>query len=184
MAVSSRLAASISALSLAVAVLSATSDAIAQKVCTSTDGQGNVSYYDCPKPSTYGTERPGHRPPTAEEGRSMASAVKRLHEFFTAPPSLPAAPVAATVAAPPRPSYAFAGGPLLITGMLVAFVAGISFVVAAFRVSLWWGLSCVFLSPVGLVFLVKHWRVARMSFFASLAGIAAALVGFVLVGGS
>ncbi len=72
--------------------------------------------------------------------------------------------------------------PLLVVGMLVALVSSINFLVGAFRVGLGWGLGCLFLWPVGFAFLVLHWRVAKRPFFVSLAGLAAALVGYALLG--
>src|SRR5947209_3762986 len=81
-----------------------------------------------------------------------------------------------------RNTYPIAGVPLLVVGMLVALVSSINFLVGAFRVGLGWGLGCLFLWPVGFAFLVLHWRVAKRPFFVSLAGLAAALVGYALLG--
>jgi hypothetical protein len=51
-------------------------------------------------------------------------------------------------------------------------------------VSLWWGLGCLFLAPVTLVFLLVHWKVALRPFLLSLAGLGAALVGYYWLGGA
>src|SRR5260370_24932503 len=59
----------------------------------------------------------------------------------------------------------------------------VSFLVGAFRVSLWWGLGCLFMAPVTLVFLLVHWKVALRPFLLSLAGLGAALVGYYCLGG-
>ena len=80
-------------------------------------------------------------------------------------------------------TYPIAGVPLLVVGMVVALISSVSFLVGAFRVSLWWGLGCLFLAPVTLVFLLVHWKVALRPFVLSLAGLGAALVGYYWLGG-
>lgn len=49
--------------------------------------------------------------------------------------------------------------------------------VAAFRTSILWGLGCLFITPVSLVFLVTNWSVARNPFFLQLLGICIMLLG-------
>ena len=48
------------------------------------------------------------------------------------------------------------GGILAILGVILAFIGNIWFLVAAFRVSIWWGLACLFLPFVSLFFLIVH----------------------------
>lgn len=50
-----------------------------------------------------------------------------------------------------------------VAGLLL-FAGGIMFVVAAFRVSVVWGLCVLFLGPVALVFLIMHWEEAKRAF--------------------
>lgn len=66
---------------------------------------------------------------------------------------------------------------LLIFGLLTVVVGSIMMLVAAFRESVWWGLGCLLLSPVGLVFLILHWAEAKRGFLVHLAGLA------ILIGG-
>jgi hypothetical protein len=83
-----------------------------------------------------------------------------------------------------RKTYPMVGLPLFAGGILVSLAASIAFVVAAFRVGAWWGLGCIFVAPVSLLFLVMHWRVARRSVLVSLGGWVVGVVGYVLLGGS
>jgi hypothetical protein len=74
---------------------------------------------------------------------------------------------------------------MLGLGILILVVAGIAsligtvmFIVAAFRVSLVWGLLVLFVPFAGLVFLIKYWPQAKRGFVISLAGSAVAGIGF------
>jgi hypothetical protein len=60
---------------------------------------------------------------------------------------------------------------LLILGGLLALVGGIWFLVESFRKSIWWGLGCLLISPVQLVFLIVHWRVAKKPFAVQMLGL-------------
>lgn|GEM_PF-2371145 len=81
-----------------------------------------------------------------------------------------------------RRTYPIAGVPLLAGGILIALVSSISFVVGAFRVGVWWGLGCLFVAPVSLVFTVVHWKVAKRPFLVNLAGVACTLLGCYVLG--
>ena len=67
--------------------------------------------------------------------------------------------------------------PLQILGFLVMFVGAIGTLIAAFSTSVWWGLGCLLLSPVSLIFLVLHWDVAKNPFFLQLVGLAVWFIG-------
>ena len=54
---------------------------------------------------------------------------------------------------------------LVLLGGVLAFIGNIWFLVAAFRVSIWWGLACLFLPFVSFFFLIVHWNVAKRPFF-------------------
>ncbi len=62
-------------------------------------------------------------------------------------------------------------------GALVVIVGSLLLLVAAFRVSLGWGLASVLVPFAGLVFIPLHWAEARRGFFVS-------LVGTLLLGGA
>lgn len=68
---------------------------------------------------------------------------------------------------------------LLGLGVLIVCIGGIMTLVAAFRQNVWWGLGCLFLAPVNLIFLILHWAEAKRGFFVSLAGTAIIAVGLV-----
>ena len=185
MAVPNALTASMGAAAFVVAVLVATPEAVAQHVCKSVDKRGNVTYRDCPPPTTYSPE-PARPAPTVEEERPPAPAAEVIKPSEPKPReparSFPWTSRSAASPAGPRQTYPIVGVPLLLGGMLVALVASIGYLVAAFRVGLWWGLGCLFVSPVSLLFLILHWKVARKPFFISLAGVAAAFVGYFVLG--
>lgn len=68
---------------------------------------------------------------------------------------------------------------LLSLATLLGGLIGIA--VAAFRVSVWWGLGVLFLPIVPLVFIFLYWRDTRVPFFAWQVGwIALVLVGYVI----
>ena len=66
---------------------------------------------------------------------------------------------------------------LTFIGIGMVFIGGIGLLIAAFRESILWGLGCLFLSPVSLVFLILHWRDAKKPFFLQLAGLAVLFLG-------
>ena len=59
---------------------------------------------------------------------------------------------------------------LLILGLILGVVGGIWLLVVAFKTSIWWGLGCLLIGPVSLVFAVMHWQDAKKPFLISLAG--------------
>ncbi|MCK5834976.1 MAG: hypothetical protein KAG98_04525 [Lentisphaeria bacterium] len=69
-----------------------------------------------------------------------------------------------------------------LVGLLIAIVYSILFLVEAFKVHVGWGLGCMFLPIVPLVFLILHWDVAKRPFLRSLLAIPFYLIGGVLVG--
>jgi len=54
------------------------------------------------------------------------------------------------------------------------------FLVAAFRESIWWGLGCLFIPIVQLIFLIMHWQAAKKPFFLQLLGIALIIVAIII----
>jgi hypothetical protein len=70
---------------------------------------------------------------------------------------------------------------LLAMAGVLSLVGAVMFAVAAFRVSVVWGLLVLFVPFAGLVFLVKYWAQAKRGFLVSLAGSAVAVLGFVIV---
>lgn len=66
---------------------------------------------------------------------------------------------------------------LYYLGLLILLIASIGFLIAAFKESIWWGIGCLLLSPVSLIFLIIHWNVAKNPFFLQLIGLAIMFVG-------
>ncbi len=70
---------------------------------------------------------------------------------------------------------------ILVVSGIASLIGSVMFIVAAFRVSLTWGLLVLFVPFAGLVFLIKYWPQAKRGFLIGLAGSAVAGVGFIAV---
>lgn len=64
-----------------------------------------------------------------------------------------------------------------ILGLIIFFAGSIKYVIETFRISILWGLSCMFLPFVSFIFLIVHWKVASKPFFISLFGLGIMLLG-------
>lgn len=64
-----------------------------------------------------------------------------------------------------------------LSGLVLLFVGWFLLIRAAFRQSAWWGIGCLLLAPVKLVFLVRHWADARTAFFRITTGVVLLSVG-------
>ena len=62
-------------------------------------------------------------------------------------------------------------------GIALIIIGGIGTLIAAFKTSFLWGLGCLLIAPVSLIFLILHWDVAKNPFFLQLIGLALAFVG-------
>ena len=62
-------------------------------------------------------------------------------------------------------------------GIALLIIGGIGTLIAAFKTSILWGLGCLLIAPVSLIFLILHWDVAKNPFFLQLIGFALAFVG-------
>ncbi|PKH86203.1 hypothetical protein [Colwellia sp. Bg11-28] len=69
---------------------------------------------------------------------------------------------------------------LVFVGLGVLLIGGIGFLITAFKQSIVWGLLCLLVSPVSLLFLIKHWGKAKKTFFIQLAGLAIMIVADIL----
>lgn len=76
------------------------------------------------------------------------------------------------------------GTALLFLGIAISAVAGIWFLVVAFRQSILWGLGCLFVPFVSLIFLIVHWSEAKRPFLWSLIALIPIIAGVALSGGS
>jgi hypothetical protein len=69
---------------------------------------------------------------------------------------------------------------LMIAGG-AAFIAGaIGLLIATFRESVLWGLGCLLLPVVGIVFIIVHWTEAKNPFLLKLVGVVLVMIGFAL----
>jgi len=60
--------------------------------------------------------------------------------------------------------------PFFWAGLVILLLGWLSFLIAAFRISIWWGLGCLLLPFVSLFFLILHWRKAKIPFLLQLIG--------------
>ncbi len=71
---------------------------------------------------------------------------------------------------------------LLVVGIIIALIGGIWILVLAFQESALWGLGCLFVPFVSLIFVIMHWEIAGKPFLINLGGGAVALLGAILSG--
>lgn len=70
---------------------------------------------------------------------------------------------------------------LVVVGFIVSVVGGIWFLVVAFQESVFWGLGCLLLPFVTLIFLIQHWDKAGRPFLIQLAGVVPFIVGQIMM---
>ncbi|MDY0223293.1 MAG: hypothetical protein RBR67_19375 [Desulfobacterium sp.] len=68
-------------------------------------------------------------------------------------------------------------GILVYLGLFIFVAGGIGTLIVAFKTSVWWGLGCLFIAPVSLLFLFMNWSLAKKPFFLQLAGAGIMLLG-------
>ncbi|GAC22787.1 MAG: hypothetical protein CL579_16490 [Alteromonadaceae bacterium] len=66
---------------------------------------------------------------------------------------------------------------ITLLGLLIFIVGAVLLLLEAFNQSLFWGLACLFIQPICLVFIVRYWRVAKLSFYTQAAGFSILLIG-------
>jgi hypothetical protein len=69
-------------------------------------------------------------------------------------------------------------------GGIISLIGGIWFLVVAFRQTIWWGLGCLFIPFVSIIFLIIHWSDAAKPFFVSLLGTAIIVAVAILMPGA
>lgn len=70
---------------------------------------------------------------------------------------------------------------LIIIGAVIGLICGIQLLVLAFRTSILWGLGCLFVPFVALIFVVVHWDEAKTPFLRGLLAIPFYIVGIILL---
>jgi len=69
---------------------------------------------------------------------------------------------------------------LLILAFGLLIVGGLWFLIVAFRTSIGWGLGCLFIPFVSLVYLIQYWEEARRPFALQVVGILVLVIAVVL----
>lgn len=72
---------------------------------------------------------------------------------------------------------------LVLLGLVALLVGGVTYIIAAFRTSVLWGLGVLFFGPVSLVFLFLHWSKAKQPFYLQLWGIGFIIAASLLADG-
>ena len=60
---------------------------------------------------------------------------------------------------------------LALIAVFIIVVGGILLLIEAFKEGIIWGLACLLISPVALIFTILHWDVAKKPFFIQLFGV-------------
>ncbi len=71
---------------------------------------------------------------------------------------------------------------LMVLGGLVCAVGGIWILVKAFQTSVLWGLGCLFVPFVSLVFVFTHWADTKVPFLINIGGAAVYVAGIMMSG--
>jgi len=74
------------------------------------------------------------------------------------------------------------GTALTVIGGIIMFIGGIWMLIEQFRSGILWGLACMFIPFVALIWLILHWQEGRRPFATSLGGMAVFVVGMFLSG--
>ena len=72
---------------------------------------------------------------------------------------------------------------IMIVGIVIMIVGGIFFIIETFRESILWGIGCIIISPIAIIFAFLHWDVSKSPILIQLAGLAVTLLGGSLGGG-
>ena len=72
---------------------------------------------------------------------------------------------------------------LTYLGIGIFIIGGAGFIIAAFKVSIWWGIAHILVPPVSFVFLFMHWSEAKNPFFIQLFGLSIIIVASIFSGG-
>ena len=66
---------------------------------------------------------------------------------------------------------------LIYFGFLILLIGSIGFLIVAFKNSILWGLGCLLISPLSIIFLILYWNDAKNPFFLQLIGIFVVFLG-------
>ena len=71
---------------------------------------------------------------------------------------------------------------LFVVGMIISCIGGFWFLIVTFQESVLWGLGCLFVPFVSLIFLIMHWDRAGTPFIIQLTGCVPMFAGAFLMG--
>ncbi len=63
---------------------------------------------------------------------------------------------------------------LFLLGLGIFIIGGVYFLITAFGTSVMWGLGCLFVTPVTILYLIFHWEDAKQPFLIQ-------IIGFVII---
>lgn len=66
---------------------------------------------------------------------------------------------------------------VVLTGLVIFFFGGLWYLIESFRAGIWWGLGCVFIAPVQIIFLIAHWSAAKKPFGVQVLGVCLLFAG-------
>ncbi|MCW8133817.1 MAG: hypothetical protein KIS92_25950 [Planctomycetota bacterium] len=75
------------------------------------------------------------------------------------------------------------GGILVLAGGVLCLIGGLLIAIAAFKESVLWGIGCLIIPIVGLIFVITHFEESKGGLMAYVAGIIAVVAGTVMGGG-
>lgn len=64
---------------------------------------------------------------------------------------------------------------IVLLGAAFLLIGGILLLIEAFKTSILWGLGCLFITPISLIFIFAHWDRAKNPFILQLIGLALVL---------
>lgn len=72
------------------------------------------------------------------------------------------------------------GSLLLILGFILCLGGGIWLLIEAFKESVLWGLGCLLVPFVGLIFAIMHWSECKVPFLINVAGTVLVVIGTIM----
>ncbi|WP_339772764.1 hypothetical protein [uncultured Paraglaciecola sp.] len=67
---------------------------------------------------------------------------------------------------------------ITLIGLLILIAGMVLLLIEAFATSIFWGLACLFINPMCLLFLARYWKQAKLSFYIQVVGLSVLLIGY------
>lgn len=65
---------------------------------------------------------------------------------------------------------------LALIGIIIIIIGGLGLLIAAFRTSILWGIACLIISPVAIIYVILYWNEAKNPFLLQLSGVVILLI--------